>query len=331
MYAVDDLLLLLGRAQFKPWGFKNRKIIEKAQRQLLQDRVRCINRTIEINTNTINESRSSLQSLITSQADKDKCRGLIDKVKQDRYSKIKDRQVRKFQILSEKTRKANTRLNNQIIRKVQGRANTSNVDRDREEAQTDNNQNRVQNNKWVINLSKTELTLVQRSMLAKGPNFSISPNNIPNMELITAIQTMCPKLKEDEATELRADINSLLRQATIPKSNLTKGERIGLKELSKDNTRVILIADKGVALLVMDKEDYISKAQELLDQPAYRTITRDPTNKIKAQLITKLRNIKKDNNKIDEGMYRAMYLTSCVPLSFMGYQKSIKLVTPLGQ
>ena len=43
-------------------------------------------------------------------------------------------------------------------------------------------------------------------------------------------------------------------------------------------------------------------------QPAYRTIPRDPSNKIKAQLITKLRRIKRENN-LDEGTCKAMYPT----------------------
>ena len=302
-----------------------RKIIEKAQKQLLQDRVRCINRTIEVTNNTINKSRSSLESLVTSQTDKDKCRGFIDQVKQDRYRKIKDRQVKKFQILNDKTRKANVRINNQIIRQAQGRINPNNADRDRQIVQIENNQNKDQDtNKWVINLPKTELTEGQKSVLAKGPNFSISPSNIPNADLIPAIETMCSKLKEDEATqdrELRVDINNLLRQATIPKSNLTKEERIGLKQLSKDSSRVILTTDKGVALVVMDKEDYINKAHQLLEQPAYRTISRDPTNKIKAQLITKLRKIRRENSNIDEGMYKAMYPNSCMPPKFCGLPK----------
>ena len=32
----------------------------------------------------------------------------------------------------------------------------------------------------------------------------------------------------------------------------------------------MLPADKGVALVVLDKENYINKAQELLSQPAYK-------------------------------------------------------------
>ena len=182
-------------------------------------------------------------------------------------------------------------------------------------------------NKWVINLSKTELTPAQKSLLAKGPNFAISPNNIPNLENITAIESMCPKLKEEDASELRANIYALLRKGKAPKPNLNKQDRIALSQLKKDQDRVILTADKGVALVVLDKEDYINKAQGLLSQPSYKEIPKYPTNRIKAQLITKLRRIKKYSN-LDEGMYKAMYCTGCVSLSFMGYLKSTKQATP---
>ena len=139
---------------------------------------------------------------------------------------------------------------------------------------------------------------------------------------------MCPKLKEEDAMELRADINSLLRRAKVPKANLKIQERIGFSQLKKDKDRVILTADKGVAMVVMDREEYNNKAQELLNSPAYRSLPRDPTNKIKAQLITKLRKIKKDGN-LDEGTYRVMYPTGCVPPMFYGLTKIHKTGNPL--
>ena len=86
--------------------------------------------------------------------------------------------------------------------------------------------------------------------------------------------------------ELRADVNALLRRAKAPKPNITREERKGLAQLKKDKDKVVLTADKGVAMVVMDRQDYIQKAEESLSQPAYRTIPRNPTNKIKAQLIT---------------------------------------------
>ena len=49
---------------------------------------------------------------------------------------------------------------------------------------------------------------------------------------------------------------------------------------------------------------------------------------IKAQLITKLRRIKKDIN-LDEGTYKAMYPTGCVPPKFYGLPKIHKTGNPL--
>ena len=131
---------------------------------------------------------------------------------------------------------------------------------------------------------------------------------------------MCSKHKEEDAAELRGDINGLLRKGKAPKPNLNKQERIALAQLKKDHDRVILIVDRGVALVVLDKEDYINKAKDLLSQQAYKEIPKEPTNKIKVQLITKLRRIKKDS-KLDEGTYKAMYPTGCVPPKFYGLPK----------
>ena len=169
---------------------------------------------------------------------------------------------------------------------------------------------------------------MQESLLAKGPNVAITPVNIPNVDYIIAIESVCPKLREEGAMELRADINSPLRRGKVPKANLTKQERIGLSQLKKDKDRVILTVDKGVAMVVMDREEYNNKAQELPKSAAYRSLPRDPTNKIKAQLITKLRKIKKDSN-LDEDMYRVMYPTGCVLPKFYGLPKIHKIGNPL--
>ena len=88
------------------------------------------------------------------------------------------------------------------------------------------------------------------------------------------------------------------------------------------------MADKGVAMVVLDREDYNNKARDLLNTPAYKEIPKDPTNGIKAQLITKLRRIKKDS-KLDEGTYRTMYPTGCVLPKFYGLPKIHKTGTPL--
>ena len=45
-------------------------------------------------------------------------------------------------------------------------------------------------------------------------------------------------------------------------------------------------------MVIMDRQDYISKANNLLSQNSYKTIQWDPTNTIKNKLITILKRVK---------------------------------------
>ena len=76
--------------------------------------------------------------------------------------------------------------------------------------------NEEPNPKWVINLSNKPLTPAQRSVLAEGPNFAVTPRQPPNLEYITAIETTCMKLSQQDAEELRANINRVLRSSHPP-------------------------------------------------------------------------------------------------------------------
>ena len=91
---------------------------------------------------------------------------------------------------------------------------------------------------------------------------------------------------------------------------------------------MVLTADKGVALVVMDRKEYQDKVECLLATPTYRTIKVDPTNKLKAQLIQKLRRIKRETN-MGEGMYRSMYPTGCTAPMFYGLPQIHQTGTPL--
>ena len=145
------------------------------------------------------------------------------------------------------------------------------------------------NPKWVINLSSKPLTPAQRSVLAKGPNFAVTPRHPPNLEYITAIEAACTKLSQQDAEEFRADINWVLRSSHPPKTTQTKAQNSAIRELKRDRDCIVLTADKGVAIVIMDRQDYISKAENLLSQNTYKTIQWDPTNTIKNKLITILK------------------------------------------
>ena len=315
---------------------KAKEMIYRAEKQLLQDRGRCINASLDDNRKAINKCKAELVSKVTNTTDRNKCTKFIRKVSEEQFKKVKERQVRKLNSLVNKTINKNS---NSITHRATGNHNNSRSCPNNtmqgvisnsqvgNPSDNNNNNNNNNNNKWVINLSRTSLTKMQESLLAKHPNFALAPSSIPSTEYITVVESIYSKLKEQEAQELRAEVNSLLRRAYTPKPNLTKQERKGLSQLRKDKNRLIFTTDKGVTMVVMDEEDYINKAKELLGQQAYKRLDKYPTNRIKAKLITKLKTIKKET-KLDEGAYKIMYPTSCVPPSFMDYLQVTLLTRP---
>ena len=125
---------------------------------------------------------------------------------------------------------------------------------------------------WVRNLSKTPLTEAQECLLGHGPNFVLVPKELPTCEYIAATEKTCQHLIQGKAEELRGEIKQLLMMKHNIKPNIHKEEYQALKQLKKDNTRMVLTADKGVSMVVMDREEYTQKSEELLHQPNYKIL-----------------------------------------------------------
>ena len=147
--------------------------------------------------------------------------------------------------------------------------------------------------KWIINLSSIPLTKEQESLLAHGTNFAITPKKCPLGEYISNIEKACQSLDTNITEELRSEVYRVLRQCHQLKPKLKKEEMVAMKQLKSDRNRMVLTTDKGVALMVMDRSDYIKKAKKLLeDTNTYRIIQIDPTSRLKNKLVKILRRIK---------------------------------------
>ena len=123
-----------------------RKIIERAERQLMQERVRTINKTIQVNEDNGNHNKTRLASIVT-QVDLDRCINFIEKVRQDRFNKVKDRQVRKFELLSNRNRSIQDSNHNFNNNRLTQRCNEANIDNSNQSVSDRDIK------KWVINLS----------------------------------------------------------------------------------------------------------------------------------------------------------------------------------
>ena len=59
-------------------------------------------------------------------------------------------------------------------------------------------------------------------------------------------------------------------------------------------------------MVILDRQDYINKANQLLNQSTYKVITKDPTNTIKNKLINILKSIKTKTG-LGTNTYKSMY------------------------
>ena len=127
---------------------------------------------------------------------------------------------------------------------------------------------------------------------------------------------MYSKLGQQDAEELRTDINRVLKSSHSPKPNLNKAQAQALGKLKRDRDRQVLTDNKGVTMVIMDRQDYVNKSNQLLAQPAYRVIPRDPTNKIKTKLINIIKRVK-CQARLDNNTFKAIYPTGCgVPIFY---------------
>ena len=90
----------------------------------------------------------------------------------------------------------------------------------------------------------------------------------------------------------------------------------------------MLTTDKGVVLIVMDRKEYIEKATNRLSQCMYRSIDKDPTNRLKAKIIILLRQLKRDA-WLEEHIYKYMQSTGYRFPTFCGLSTIHKPNTPL--
>ena len=81
---------------------------------------------------------------------------------------------------------------------------------------------------------------------------------------------------------------------------------------------MVLTVNKGVAMAVMDREDYTDKGQLLLTYAkTYKPITKDPANKLENKLSQPFRDIKTQTG-LNDHIYRKVYCTSMVAPKFYG-------------
>ena len=130
---------------------------------------------------------------------------------------------------------------------------------------------KVYEDKWVANHSSRVLSEKEKEVLSKGLNFAPTPMRIPVPEIIIAVEEGLSKINSNDAKLSRNSIIGVLNKAIVPRQNITPEEIKAMKNLQKDDSIIILPADKGKATVILDKVDYDRKITTMLfDNKTYK-------------------------------------------------------------
>ena len=136
----------------------------------------------------------------------------------------------------------------------------------------------------VVKISKRTLSEDEERVLTLGLNFAVAPKQVPYESIIAATEATARQLKPEVASELRKGVSEALSKARPPQSNVDKGMRRAIRGLQEDTEIVILPADKGNATVVMEKSEYISKMNTMLEDATYVKLKKDPTSKVERKI-----------------------------------------------
>jgi hypothetical protein len=143
------------------------------------------------------------------------------------------------------------------------------------------------------------------------------------------------KLTPDQlkfATKIRRCIDDFRHKSSISlkiKSSSNGKYLEILRNLAKDKSIIITKADKGRAVVILDREDYLNKMEVIINDPlTFKQIDKDPTIAEEDRLIRKLRQMK-ERGFINEAEYNHCYPTGSQPARLYGLPKVHKTGTPL--
>ena len=212
---------------------KGLQIIRRADRSLLNERVRTINNTINMMNMKKDTCINNLKQKIGEDLIKE-CEIFIKERREARHFKTMVRQKSKLEALCHKSISERGGCSN-IIHIGRGdhshENNNNNI-----QSGTQNIINRTQRRdteKWVINISDKALSDDEEKLLAQGPNFAIVPKNPPIVQYVAAIEQACTKLEEGKADEFRVQVKVAIQKVQKTKPNVTREERIALTNLKK--------------------------------------------------------------------------------------------------
>ncbi|BHF57186.1 hypothetical protein SprV_0100012900 [Sparganum proliferum] len=185
-----------------------------------------------------------------------------------------------------------------------------------------------ENDVLVHNLSSKELTPEQLKVLSHEACFNTTDADPVN--LVATVESILKQTEGSDETKhlVRQQVTALV-MAHKPRAIIARAEQDALKKLRADTSIVVLPADKGRSTVVLDKTDYIRKANSLLDdRQAYLRCDGEPMRKLLTQLDKTLAEMQA-NKVISKSVRLAVKPTDAAAPRFYGLPKVHKVDVPL--
>ncbi|BHF82019.1 hypothetical protein SprV_0802515500 [Sparganum proliferum] len=180
----------------------------------------------------------------------------------------------------------------------------------------------------VHNLSSKQLTEDQVKVLQHESSYNTG--DAQPVDFIAALEATLSKTDttEDSKNTIRQRVASLIISHR-PRRTIPSAEVKAIRELKSDEEIVIVPADKGRATVVLDKSEYVAKAQQLLnDNQSYKVIDSDPMKALVGK-INKSLNQMRNEKAISEKDWRQMKPQDAALARFYGLPKIHKPNVPL--
>nr|VZI51481.1 unnamed protein product [Spirometra erinaceieuropaei] len=140
----------------------------------------------------------------------------------------------------------------------------------------------------VVNISKRHLLPAEINLLSKDIGFN--PTDATPTSFLAGLESiiLSSVLPEDKRADIPSCATGILRQKR-DQQTLPAEEAQGLRALNSDHSIVVVPADKGGATVIMDKTDYVNKANIIFsDTGSYTILAKDPTKKQAAAIKKKV-------------------------------------------
>ena len=148
-------------------------------------------------------------------------------------------------------------------------------------------ENKMEKNpeKVIFNFSYYKPSDAEKKLLAKGLNICLAPKQLNHVDYLVHFQLFHKNIRNLEVLSnedldfvktktKETELSSFRQHNKSPQQNLSKEELAALASLSKNKDIVIQKSDKGNSVVIVDKETYIKRMENLLsDQRKFERVT----------------------------------------------------------